>query len=266
MADDSQQAKEGRTGSGIRLRIRHLFKRLLAPLTIRIRSGPLQGRRWSPMSGTRFLRGNFKSEKSEAMARELGEGDVVYDVGAHVGYTAILASGRVGATGLVVAFEPRGLNLRFLRIHMKVNRTENIRVVESAVGERTGRALFDEDRGSGTGRLAEDGRLSVPLVSLDDLVASGELPPPDFIKVDVEGGELVVLQGARSILDRHHPALFLATHGVEVHDACTAILTEAGYEWTVLSEGERPGEVELLARVAGAHDGRSSGKRNQSTM
>ncbi len=208
----------------------------------------MKGRRWSPASGIRFVRGDFKREKVEAMAREIGPGAVVYDVGAHVGYTAVLAAKRVGPEGLVVAFEPRPLNLRFLRLHLSANGVENVQVVTSAVGERSGEARFDAEKGSGTGRLAEDGTLSVSLVSLDELVASGEIPPPDFIKVDVEGGEGVVLEGGREVLERHRPVLFLATHGLEIRKRCLDLLEEAGYEWTVLREGANPGESELLVR------------------
>ncbi len=237
----------GAKGEGIRAKLKYL----VAPLTFRIREGPLKGARWSPASGVRFIRGDFKAEKSQAMDRLLKPGHVVYDVGAHVGYTTVLASRRVGSGGHVVAFEPRGINLRFLRVHLKANGVENVRVVTSAVGRETGRASFDARRGSGTGRLSASGAATVPVLALDDLLAVEDLRPPDFIKVDVEGGEVGVLEGGMEFLRRHEPRLFLATHGPEVEARCLEILRELGYGWEVLSRGRAPGEAELLCSPGG---------------
>jgi hypothetical protein len=69
----------------------------------------------------------------------------------------------------------------------------------------------------------------VQAVRLDDLVESGELPEPQFMKVDVEGAELRVFAGARRLLERCHPTLFLDTHGSDVHAKCCRWLAELGY-------------------------------------
>src|SRR5258707_357061 len=71
---------------------------------------------------------------------------------------------------------------------------------------------------------------------------------PDVIKLDIEGGERVALEGARRILDRRHPLIFLATHGWQVHADCCALLTGFGYTMSGVG-GEAPNETdELVAR------------------
>jgi hypothetical protein len=68
-------------------------------------------------------------------------------------------------------------------------------------------------------------------------VQSAVIPPPDVIKMDIEGGELRALQGARHVLARHSPTLLLATHEDGIHAACVELLFELGYECVPLEAG-----------------------------
>ena len=67
-------------------------------------------------------------------------------------------------------------------------------------------------------------------VSLDELVFEGELPPPDCIKIDIEGAEMLALRGAQSMLSRYRPSIFLAAHGSEIHRECCRFLGSLKYE------------------------------------
>ena len=89
------------------LDLRHLLKRILTPVTLRIRGGPLKGLRWSPASGSRFVRGDYESYNVPAFLDAVNPGDVVYDVGAHVGYFTAIAALRVGEASVVVATTKR---------------------------------------------------------------------------------------------------------------------------------------------------------------
>ncbi|HUP19309.1 MAG TPA: FkbM family methyltransferase [Gemmatimonadota bacterium] len=234
------------------LSLRHFLKRLLTPVTLRVRGGPLKGLRWSPASGSRFVRGDYESYNVPAFLEAVNRGEVVYDVGAHVGYFTAIASLRVGPAGRVVAFEPRPVNLGLLRRHVEANRLENVTVVDAGVGRESGEAHFEEGTGSGTGKISRTGRLTVRVVRLDDVVGQEGFPPPDFIKIDVEGGELDVLEGARHLLERGRPRLLVGIHGPEMRRECTALLEELGYELRTLRESDDAGNTDILARPVGS--------------
>lgn len=234
------------------LNLRHVLKRLLTPVTLRIRGGPLEGLRWSPASGSRFIRGDYESYNLPAFLEAVNEGDVVFDVGAHVGYFTAIASLRVGPDGRVVAFEPRPVNLGLLRRHVEVNDLDNVTVVDAGVGSGSGIAHFEEGTGSGTGKIAEEGALTVRVVRLDDVVGEDDLPEPDFIKIDVEGGEMDVLQGARGLLERARPRLLVGIHGPAMRESCMALLDELGYESRTLRPADAAGNTDVLALPGGS--------------
>ena len=227
--------------------LRHRLKETFSSLSVDIPRGPLKGMRWSIATGLPFIRGMYEPRKSEALASVLRPGQVVFDVGAHVGYFAAVASLEVGPEGSVLAFEPRPLNLRLLRKHVQWNHLGNVRIIEAAVGREDGEGRLRDDTGTGTGSLTNGDGLSVRVLALDSLVRSGGAPAPDAIKIDVEGGELDVLEGARWILREHRPVLLLATHGPELHEACLDILRDEGYEWRILEATRDESDTEMLA-------------------
>lgn len=83
------------------------------------------------------------------------------------------------------------------------------------------------------------------MVVLDELHKKGGLPAPNFIKIDVEGGEMVVLRGLENILNEHHPKMIVATHGDEIHEETMSFLSGKGYKFTPIDQLK--GDVETLA-------------------
>jgi FkbM family methyltransferase len=197
---------------------------------LRIRSGPLEGRKWKASSGIRFIKGTYEPKNVEAIQKTVRKDDVAYDVGAHVGYFSVLMGDIVGSGGKVVAFEPRGLNLGYLRQHVAVNHCNNIEIVSKAVGDHSGHAKLETRTGSGTGYVSETGDEDVEITSIDELVETGALPAPTFLKIDVEGGEMAVLRGARKIIASQRPRMILATHGDDIDAECRALLREWNYD------------------------------------
>jgi len=207
----------------------------------------------------------------------VGEGDLVFDVGAHLGDRSV-AFAALGAR--VVALEPQPLIARWLR--RVVRRRDGIEVRAEAVGARRGveRLAISSrtptvstmstawQRSAGQSnpgfRSVRWGRsIDVPVVTLDDLIA--EYGVPSFCKIDVEGWEAEALSG----LTRPLPALsveFVAGQ-LQVAAACVRRLTELGrYEFNVVlgerrdlaPDGWRSGEAILAWLEAGA-SGSSSG-------
>ena len=212
------------------MRFKHLVKRLFSPFTLRIRAGALQGRRWIVTSGSRFLKGTYEPLQSQSFQQLLQPGEIVFDVGAHVGYYTVLSSVLVGPSGRVISFEPVAANLAYLRRHVLINECDNVSILPICVGDRAGTAQFNDSEGTGVGHLDDDGSLEVQVRPLDELIGSGELPVPQFIKIDVEGAEMQVLRGAEQLLSQHHPSLILSTHGDELDATCWSWLRDRGYD------------------------------------
>jgi len=127
---------------------------------------------------------------------------MMLDLGAHVGYFTLIAAQRVGPAGRVYAFEPEPENARLLEMNVRRNGYESVVVVvPMAVSERTGTA---ELRSSGldngqhslcaTGR-PERRRQVVRTTRLDEFLAAHDIRRVDWIKMDLEGGEMAALRG-----------------------------------------------------------------------
>ena len=136
-------------------------------------------------------------------------GGVMFDVGANAG--AISMETALACPGIVIkAFEPQATLARLVSISAAINNLDNVEIFPVAVGDQEGtvqlhmpaHALHASLRSSGE---SGENVVDVLQVTLDGIVESGLLPPPAFIKVDVEGGELGVLNGAREILKQHSP-------------------------------------------------------------
>ena len=140
----------------------------------------------------------------------LRPGMTVLDVGAHRGFYTLLFSKRIGPKGRVVAFEPSSRERKKLKRHLLLNFCRNVEVMSCALGASDGRAdLYVVD-----GQLSGCNSLRPPdtdsptspeavrVRTLDELLAQSRIDRVDFVKIDVEGGELDVLRGARELLER----------------------------------------------------------------
>lgn len=214
-----------------------------------ILQGRLRGKKWIVKSGNHgYWLGSYEYEKRRMFEEIIREGSVVFDIGAHVGFYTLLASELVGSSGKVFAFEPLPRNLRFLRSHLEINCITNVKVIEAAVLDVSGTTSFEEGPNSSEGHIISTGSLEVRTVSLDALVRSGEVPLPDFMKIDVEGAEMLVLSGATQVLESGQPTLFLATHARDVHHHCCKFLQSLGYTLEPITGDSIDATDEVLAR------------------
>ncbi|MEL6457006.1 MAG: FkbM family methyltransferase [Cyanobacteria bacterium J06636_27] len=214
-----------------------------------ILQGKLQGKKWIVGSSQHGCwLGSYEYEKQTLFTKTIHKGSVVFDLGAHVGFHSLLASVLVGSQGKVYAFEPMPKNLSYLKEHIKINKIKNIAVINAAVSDSCGTAYFQENICSFQGHLASVGNIKVKTVSLDEMISQGEIPNPNYIKIDVEGAELQVLNGAKNLLATVKPTIFLATHGDEIQRQCRIFLESIGYRLEAING--KPLEVadELIAR------------------
>jgi FkbM family methyltransferase len=157
---------------------------------------------------------SFESDVANAFIKMLRAGDVVADVGANIGYLTVLAALLVGPSGRVVAFEPDAANVERLRGNLALNNCANVTVVEKAITNRVGEVEFfiNSDNSGGNAlwdvalfpgnvkSLAEPKRIVVEATTLDAEWKRLGLPAPRVIKIDTEGAEQLVLEGARDVL------------------------------------------------------------------
>lgn len=146
----------------------------------------------------------------------------VFDVGGHIGLVSLPVSRVIAPMGLVCTFEPATSNLRYLRRHLALNGISNVQIVEALVGATDGEAdFFEQEKPTGQNSVVvkkyrKKYRLTKKRqITLDSFVQTHRLAP-EIIKIDVEGAEVLVLEGARKTLTRHRPVLFLSVHPKEL--------------------------------------------------
>jgi FkbM family methyltransferase len=160
------------------------------------------------------VNGIYEALETRLFEDGLRPGDVVVDVGAHIGYYSLLAARTVGPEGHVFAFEPEPRNFELLRTNISTNGYTNVSCLNMAVSDHSGQqALFISSDNTGDHHLYSDceERMShtVDVVSLDDFFGE-DLKNVAVIKADVQGMELRVLHGMRRLLDAN-PDLLMFT-------------------------------------------------------
>jgi FkbM family methyltransferase len=208
------------------------------------------------VQGYGLVRGVLEPGVQEALRREVRPGSVVFDVGANIGFFSVLAARLAGPEGRVEAFEPVPAQAAAVAANATLNGLSNVVVHEEAVGETAGAGELLVTSERSWSHLADRGqhrltrqRLWVRLVSLDELIEQGEVPPPDVVKIDVEGSEGSVLRGLRRTLAARPVTVLCELH--ETNAEVLELLEELGYE-AVNLDGSEPlaeaGPVHLLAR------------------
>jgi FkbM family methyltransferase len=203
-----------------------------------------------------IVRGTLEPPVQEALRRLIAPGAVFYDIGANVGFFTILGARLVGPQGRVVAFEPVPACARAVASNIALNGFAHAEIREAAVGARSGRDQLLVVGEASWSHLASTGRhadvrdeIDVAVVSIDELVAAGEIPPPDVMKIDTEGAELQAIAGMRATIEAHRPAIVCELH--DTNEAFCALMDEIGYTTTNL-DGPEPvlsaGPVHALAQ------------------
>lgn len=194
----------------------------------------------------------------------------MFDIGSNVGFFALVAARLVGEGGMVHAFEASPRCARSLERNVRRNSLPQVVVHATAVGRQSGWVQLHEGRHPGGATTSEPnlpgdytGTITVPCVSIDDLVGSGQLAPPSMVKIDVEGAETDVLDGMCSVLEANRPVVIcelddltddgLARKRVEVAHR----LESLGYRVDELAPSyprSRSRVVHLVAWVPGTHE------------
>jgi len=206
---------------------------------VRVRAGLNKGMKWIVGSGTHGCwLGTYESEKQSALKQFVKTGMTVFDIGANAGFYTLAFSRLVGVEGQVWVFEPSAENAEYLLRHISLNQLHNVNLIQAAVSDKIGIIGFQITGCHATGHIVDTGPYRVPTVSLDGLMAENVIPVPDVIKMDVEGAEFLVLNGARTLLNNNKTILFVALHGENQKQRCLDLLFSLAYRIFLLDGTE----------------------------
>lgn len=180
--------------------------------------------------------GTYEIDFATRLAAHVPPGGIAYDIGGWHGFFA----GVMAAQGAreVHVFEPLSQNTERIRELIALNPAKSITLHACAVGERDTEmdlmvmpetsmakletSTFQASETSGT-------KVRVKLRGIDSIIAHSEAPPPSLMKIDVEGAEVMVLEGARETIRRHRPVIFVEVHSAALLEKCRQFLKAEDY-------------------------------------
>jgi len=198
----------------------------------------------------------YEPFEAMVMSRQIRQGDIVLDVGAHIGYFTLMFAKLVGPTGLVFAFEPSPDSFKVLEHNIAINGYKNVILEQAAVSNKTQRVkLFTGREITADNRIydSHDGHpfVEVGAVSLDDYFSAytGEF---NFIKMDIQGAEMVALRGMSALLRRSPGVIIfsefwpfgLTTFGFNPVDYLTALQR---YGFHLRNINDKSGKLEPIS-------------------
>jgi len=177
------------------------------------------------------------------LLRCLSPGDTVFDIGANIGTHAVPFAKAVAPAGRVYAFEPQRMTFQFLCANAALNNLDNLVGLNRAVGDRAGHVavpVLDPavPQNFGALRLGDSGGgETVPVDTIDGMAPQA----CRLIKIDVEGMEGAVLDGASQTIARHRPIIFVENNTVDGSPAILGKIAALDYRaWWVISNYFNP--------------------------
>jgi FkbM family methyltransferase len=207
-----------------------------------------------------YVFGTYEPGVVRGLEELVRPGWTAVDVGANIGYFTLLMANLVGPQGKVIAFEPLAENLRILKENIQLNGHANVVVENLALMSRTERIeLRSATPGAITWvasvKIDQNSAVesqSVEAVTLDEYVQTKGIAKVDFLKIDVEGAEASVLEGATDVLHRDKPVLLIEMHELDrFKDKHPAILKLRDHDYHLRSLGMREWQEHFIAEPPG---------------
>jgi FkbM family methyltransferase len=226
---------------GIALLQRWVVNRVISgePFVHTINAGPASGLHFEVTlpDDKAIWAGTFEPEFSQVLARTVQPGDVCYDIGGYRGYMSGVFA--LAGAGRVIIFEPLPANIASLKRLIELNPNLPLQLEARAIGNLDGKVVFKIMPDSSMGKLEDSsfqpdkaiaGEIRVDISKLDTLVFQQKLAPPRVVKIDVEGTEVNVLDGAIRTLNEYHPKLLIEAHSEALSLLCQQRLAAWGYQ------------------------------------
>ena len=157
----------------------------------------------------------YEPNQTEIVKKYVHEGDIVIDIGAHVGYYTLLMAQLVGENGKVYSFEPDPVNFQLLKKSVEINGFENVVLIQKAVSNITDKVkLFLGDDDSAINRIYDaklgDAKESIDVesVTIDEYFKEND-ELVNFIKIDSEGSEIKIINGMKLFLSRNQELVMM---------------------------------------------------------
>ena len=196
--------------------------------------GPLHGKKMLKEHGLvnlSMLFGTYESSFSNAFLNESKSSQVIYDVGSNVGYFSLLAA--LNTKSRIYSFDPIPEIAKQFRTLMELNDlNEDVKLTEVALSNEIGKIKMVTPGTHEQGLMVSalrgqkvdvDSGVLVDMTTLDHLVFEENFPPPDLIKLDVEGAEALVLEGGERTLRHYKPKILIEVHGLAPAKQCWSI-------------------------------------------
>lgn len=240
----------------------------IIPEQVRIPEGWIVLNRADPVVSGLLTFGMYEPHESALFRQAISPTDIVVDIGANVGYFALIAARRAAR---VIAFEPEPENRACLKVTVAANALANVDIVGMAVAKERGNMtlhLYDANKGKHS--LVKDSRdakgfnrsIEVPVVDLDSFCAEHHIVPT-VIKMDIEGAEGFALQGMQHTLTQCRALFFELTPNAICKSGYDPVdilrnLRDIGFVVYEIDEHEKRimrmrDPVTLVARIAPAH-------------
>lgn len=164
-----------------------------------------------------FILEQYSHKQNNKTIIGVESGDVVLDVGACWGDTALYFASKAGQNGKVYSFEfiPGNLNLFNINLDLNPNLKNNIKIIEHPVSDNSNKTIYYKDFGPGSEVVTQpfEGQTgSTTTITIDDFVKQNNVEKVDFIKMDIEGAEPYALKGAIETIKKYKPKLAIAIY------------------------------------------------------
>lgn len=179
-----------------------------------------------------FGKNNSVKNLKEGKYLDLKNGDIIFEVGAFIGFHAIRMSELVGIKGKVIAIEAIPENFELLKMNIEINNIKNIILINKAIWKDRGSLLFNIDEKQKTSALNNivktKKKKTLPCDTIDNIYDELKLPKVDFIRIQTNGAEIEALQGMKNILTEK-PKLLVAVP-YKNRDEVQEMLENYGYQ------------------------------------
>lgn len=179
--------------------------------------------------------GSYEAGTLHIINHCLRKGDTFIDVGSNIGVMSLFAAQLVGESGRVYAFEPAPDTFSILRENLRLNGDKTVQPANLALGKEPSEGILfrkpDINRGAASliRSSASDEGVKIRVETLDNFIASNQVGALRLMKIDVEGWELEVMQGARKLLSRPDAPIVVFETSKHVSASETKVLSTYQY-------------------------------------